>query len=57
MQTNMFWWNLSLSFALPLFSLPSTRLQIVLFKETLAVITALYYSGSFHNHLLGFRKK
>ena len=24
-QINMFWWNLSLSFALPLFSLPSTR--------------------------------
>ena len=25
--------------------------------ENLAVITALYHSGSFRNHLLGFRKK
>ena len=25
--------------------------------ENLAVITALYHSGSFCNHLLGFRKK
>ena len=31
--------------------------KIVLFMENLAVITAIYHSVSFGNHLLGLRKK
>ena len=50
-QINMFWWNFSLSFALPLFSLLSTRSQIVPFMENLALITALYPSGSFRKKI------
>ena len=50
-QINMFWWNFSLSFALPLFSLLSTRSQIVPFMENLALITALYPSDSFRKKI------
>ena len=34
----------------------STIYSLINFMENLAVITALYHSGSFRDHLLGFRK-
>ena len=35
----------------------STIYSLINFMENLAVITALYHSGSFRDHLLSFRKK